>query len=1047
MLARIVEFSVLNRFMVIFAVLLVAAIGVRAVQHVPIDAVPDVTNVQVQVLTSAPALAPLEVEQLITFPVESALSGIPGVEEVRSLSRFGLSAITVVFEEGTDIYFARQLIAERLVEARELIAEGLGSPEMGPISSGIGEIYQFEIRTDRPCGPGARDTAECHTPMELRTLLDTLVSFQLRSVDGVVEVNAFGGELRTWEIRVDPERLRSYGISLGEVFEAVEANHRSAGGGYLVRGGEQTLIRGDGLVGSLEDLGAIAIETRGEGVPVLLRDLAEVVEAPMIRQGAVTRDGRGEVVIGMALMLLGANSADVARDVRMKIEEISPSLPEGVTIDTFYDRTDLINRTIGTVIRNLIEGGALVIVVLLLLLGNLRGSLLVATLIPLSMLVAFICMQVTGVSGNLMSLGALDFGLVVDGAVVMVESCVRALAEQRVKGAAVDGVVRNAGRSVARPVAFAVGIIMLVYVPILTLQGIEGKMFAPMAMTVLFALGASLVLALTWVPAVGSLIFRGGVSEKETWLYRFAHWVYEPLLGLAFRLRIPLVVLAMVGFLGAAQLARGMGAEFLPQLDEGAIAINVVRLPSVALEESINSSTLLEQALLEHFPDEVVTVISKTGRPEIATDPMGVEMSDIVIMLAPHDEWTRAETTGELVEQMQEVLHTELPGQNFGFSQPIELRTNELISGSRSDVVISISGDDLTELRRVADAVADVARSTPGAGDVDFEKLQGLPSLSVRPNREQIARLGMAVEDVLDVVETLGGRIVGEVAEGQARIPLQVRFPERIRGDIQRIRDLPVSGSTGITVPLSQVASVTIEDGPSQINRANAQRLAKVQVNVRGRDIASFVDEARERVLAEVDVPAGYVIHWGGQFRNLEEATARLMVAVPGALAVIFFMLFAMYRALRPAIVIFLLAPMATTGGIVALYVRDMPLSISAAVGFIALLGIAVLNGVVLVSCIRDLQREGVSLREASQRGALTRLRPVLMTALTTAIGFVPMAISHGAGAEVQRPLATVVIGGVISATILTLVVLPVIYAAIGGVPHDDEPGSDPEAA
>ncbi len=1039
MIERIVDFAVKNRFLVILGVLLVGALGVRSAQRLPIDAVPDVTNVQVQVLTNAPALGPLEVEQLITFPVETVMSGLPGLTEIRSVSRFGLSAVTLVFEEGTDIYFARQLVSQRLVQAREAIPAQYGSPEMGPISSGLGEIYQFEVRGDPMCD--GEDRPGCYTPMELRTILDWYVAYQLRSVPGVVEVNSFGGELKTYEVRPDTARLRALGLGLDDVFEALQRNNVSAGGGYIAHAGEQRLIRGEGLLRTLDDIRRVVVTTRESGTPIRVADVAEVVNAPMIRQGAVTRDGRGEVVTGIVMMLIGGNSGQVARDVHAKIQALEPTLPPGVTIDTFYDRTELVNRTIHTALSNLIEGGVLVIVVLLLLLGNIRGGLLVASVIPLSMLAAVIAMDAFGVSGNLMSLGSLDFGIIVDGAVVIVEQVVTVLGHRRDPN--VPETVRTAARSVARPVLFAVGIIMLVYVPILTLQGIEGKMFRPMALTVLFALGASAVLALTFMPAMATLVFRKGVKEKETWLMRVIRRVYQPALDYTLRAPwIPVAAAALV-LVAAGALIPTLGAEFIPRLDEGAIAMQEVRLPSVSLEESVATTSRVEQVLRERFPDEIRTVVSRTGRAEIATDPMGVELSDVFIMLKPPDEWTKASSKQELVDRIEAALEDEVPGQNYLFSQPIELRTNELISGVRSDVAIYVYGEDLDELARISDAMVRVLAQTPGAADVSAEQLTGLPFLDVTVDRDALARYGISAEQVMNVISTLGGYEVGQVYEGQRRFALQVRLPLDMRDDVAEVRDIPIARPSGGTVPLGQVARIEQVEGPATVSREAIQRRMTIQVNVRGRDLAGFVADAQARIRRAVRTPPGYFTRWGGQFENLQEASARLAIAVPVAMLLIFILLFMTYGAARPALLIYLNVPFAATGGVIALVLRGMPFSISAGVGFIALFGVAVLNGVVMVSTIRDLQREGRELFDATREGARSRLRPVLMTAMAAALGFIPMAFSTSAGGEVQRPLATVVIGGLVTCTMLTLFVLPTVYSRLGGkVGEEPDPPS-----
>ena len=1037
-----------HRFLVIFAVLFVGAVGVRVAQELPIDAVPDVTNVQVQVLTNAPALGPVEVEQYVTQPIEVAMGGLPAVEEVRSLSRVGLSAVTIVFHEGTDINLARQMVSERLAEARDAIDPRHGTPRLGPITSGLGEIFQFEVRGEPMCSPeaeaalargegahgvGADGKPPCYTPMALRTLLDWYVALQLRPIEGVVEVNAFGGELKTYEVQVDPARLDAMGVSLRQVFEALEANNANAGGGYIASAGEQRVVRGEGLLTDLDDIRDVRITTRGDGLPVSVRDVATVAFAPLLRQGAVTRDGRGEVVTASVLMLMGANAGTVAAAVRERLDEIAPGLPPGVTIEAWYDRAELVDRTIRTVATNLIEGCVLVVVVLLLLLGNVRGGLLVAVVIPLSLLITFIAMKALGVSGNLMSLGALDFGLIIDGAIVVVENVVRRLGESGAKGDAAVREVRLAARQVVRPVLFGTAIIMIVYVPILSLQGIEGKMFRPMAVVVLSALAAALVLALTLVPATAAWVYRGGAGDKAPWLARVTERAYAPLLRGAMRLRSLVVVatLAVVGL--GVWLALGMGAEFIPRLDEGAIAIQAVRPPSTSLEASVDATTRVEQALRAAFPDEIDTIVARTGRAEIATDPMGVETSDIFVMLKPIAGWTRAKDHAALVAGFEGTLADEVPGQNYSFSQPIELRTNELISGARSDVAVSIYGHDFKGLQRVAGEVMTVLRGMEGAADVSADAVTGLPSLRVVVDRKAAARQGIDASEILDAVRAVGGHPVGLVFEDQRRFVLQVRLIESARDRPAALERLRVAGVGGRRVPLGQVADVRLELGPSVVSRERAQRRVVVQANVRGRDLAGFVAEARQRVRDEVAMPTGYSTRWGGQFENLSAAAGRLALALPAALLLIFGLLYTAFGAVRPALIIYLNIPMAAVGGVVALWLRDLPFSISAAVGFIALSGIAVLNGVVMVSYIRDLQREGLSLFDATEKGARLRLRAVIMTALTDGIGFLPMAISSGAGAEVQRPLATVVIGGLVTATALTLFVLPAVYGVLGG--------------
>ncbi len=1038
MIKHIINFSLDNRFLVLIFWLLVSITGFWALMDLPVDAVPDVTNVQVQILTTSAGLAPVEVEQFISFPIETAMSGLPRIEEIRSVSKFGLSAVTVVFEEGTDIYWARQLVAERLTAAREQIPEGYGEPELGPISSGLGEIYQFEVKGEPMCPVGGVDTDTCFTPMELRTTLDWFVNYQLRSVPGIVEVNSFGGELKTYQITLDPDRLVAYKLSVGDVFEAVRSNNRNVGGGYIDHGGEQYVVRGEGLVTTLSDLEKIVLAHDEGGTPVTIAQVGKAEFAPMIRQGAVTRDGEGEAVVGIVMMLMGENSRVVVDLVKEKIAQIEKTLPPGVTIDTFYDRTELVRRAMGTVAKNLSEGGLLVIVVLLLLLGSLRGGLVVSLAIPLSMLAAFIGMRYAGLSGNLMSLGAIDFGLIVDGSVVMIENIVRVLYERREdrETSHLDK-VRLAAHQVARPVVFAVGIIMIVYLPILALRGIEGKMFGPMAMTVVFALAASLVCALTLMPVLASLFLKK-VSEKEPVLFRLAKRIYLPALGTAMRFKKATVGVAVGVFLASLSIIPFLGAEFIPRLDEGAIAMQIWRLPSISLEQSNAISTLAEKAIMESFP-EVETVVSRTGRAEIATDPMGVEISDSYLILAPRETW-RFDSKESLVEAIDEVVNRQVPGAIFSYSQPIELRVSELISGVRSDVALHIYGDDLQLLKQKADEVVAVLRDIPGAADVKAEQTTGLPMLRVHINRDAIARYGIDASDVLDVIETVGGKGLGTVLEGQKRFVLQARFAPDIRENLDRIRDLRVAApEAGRLIPLSQLAEITIEDGPAQISRDRISRRINVETNVRGRDLASFVAEAQAAVDREVEVPTGWTMEWGGQFENLTAASARLSVLVPLALMLIFVLLYTTFGSARLATLIFFNVPLAITGGLISLALRGYPFSISAGVGFIALFGIAVLNGVVLVSYIVEKRREGLEADEAATEGARTRLRPVLMTAMVASFGFIPMALATSAGAEVQRPLATVVIGGLVTSTLLTLLVLPAIYGWFAKKEHDVE--------
>lgn len=1021
MITHILEWSMRNRPIVLLMSVLLLVGGLGALRTLPIDAVPDVTNVQVQVLTTAPALGPVEVEQFVTTPVELVMSGIPNLREVRSVSRFGLSAVTLAFDEGTDIYFARQMVAERLVEARETIPPGYGAPEMGPISSGLGEILQFEVRADSL------------SAMERRSILEWEIAPRLRMVPGVIEVNSFGGELKTYEIQVIPEHLLAHNVSLGDLFRAVEENNANAGGAYLERGAEQMLIRGEGLATSLQDLRDIVITVDPDGTPVYVGQVADVRFAPMVRQGAVTRDGRGEIVSGIVMMLLGENSRQVTADVKVALDEMSPALAKlGVTAEPFYDRTVLVQNTIRTVATNLVEGGILVVVVLLLVLRNLRAGLVVASAIPLSMLFAFIGMRYFGISGNLMSLGAIDFGLIVDGAVIVIENAVRLIAERsKALGRALTdeertSVVTKASREVLRATMFGITIITIVYLPILSLVGIEGKMFRPMALTVILALTGSLILSLTLIPVLASMLLPRSMTEHESWLVASARRVYEPLLSRSLDRPGRTALLASMAFLASLLAIPFLGAEFVPRLDEGSLAVQNWRLPSVSLEESIRQTTTLEK-VLRTIP-EVTTVVSKTGRAEIATDPMGVEISDVLVMLEPRKQWRAGQTREQLIAEMDSLLTANLPGSVNSYSQPIELRVSELISGVRSDVAFKVYGDDLETLRSVADQAVAVMRKIPGAADVKAEQVAGLPTLRLVVDRKAIARYGINANDVLDVVRALGGRETGVVVEGFRRFAVQVRVAPGSRANVEQLKMLRVRAPSGQLVPLALLAAFIEDEGPAQISHEGGRRRISVEANVRGRDLAGFVSDAQRAVAEAGIVPAGYFTEWGGQFQNLQEASARLAIVVPVALGLIFLLLMFSQNSVPLAGLIFLNVPFAATGGIIALLVRGMPFSISAGIGFIALFGVAVLNGLVLMSYIRQREHEGADSRSAAFDGARVRLRPVLTTALVASLGFIPMAVASGAGAEVQKPLATVVIGGLITATALTLLVLPTLY-------------------
>ena len=1020
MVTRVIEWSLENRFIVMLCAGVILGAGFLAASTLPLDAVPDLTNVQVQVLTTSPALGPVEVEQFITFPVENALSGLPKVSEIRSISRFGLSAVTVAFEDNTDIYWARNLVSERLQQARQNIPMGMGDPQLGPIATGMSEIYQFEVRSM----PG-----HDYNLMDLRTILDWDIAFQLRSVPGVIEVNTFGGELKTYEVQIDPNRLLNYGIPLSRVLKALEENNSNAGGGSITHGAEQRLIRGEGLVGSLDDIATIVLDMRRDGTAIRISDVADVRFAPMLRQGAVTRDGEREAVTGMVMMLMGANSRQVVADVKKKIAQIQKTLPKGVSIDTFYDRTELIEKTIHTIGENIGVGVVLVIVMLFLLLGDIRAGLIVAAAIPLSAMCALISMKVAGVSANLMSLGAVDFGVIVDGAVVMIENAVRCATLYRRDhgGQKVPlRVFRESATEVGKPILFAGLIVIIVFLPILSLQGVEGKMFRPMAFTFMSALTAALILSVTVMPVMASLFLARRTRESDTILVRGLKASYEPLLRIALRMPTVLVFCAVGVFAISVLVAMRFGIEFVPKLDEGDIAIQAVRLPSVSLEASLDMTRAMERVLLR-FP-QVETVVSKTGRPEIANDPMGVHQTDIFVRLKPPAVWPERISKESLVIAMQEALEKEMPSNSYGFTQPIELRVQELVAGVRSDIGLSLYGDDLTVLKTLGDRIVRVLNGVQGSADVQAQQVAGLPYLRIQIKRNEMARYGINASDVLDVVGTIGGHTVGEVFEGQRRFPLQVRLAPQWRTDIETLGQLKIDDRLGRPIPIAQVAHLRLEDGPSEISRHAIRRRLLIQCNVRGRDLSGFVHDAKHSVETKVVLPAGYSLEWGGQFKNLEEATGRLLVAVPVALLLIFSLLYITFNSLSLALLIYLNVPIAATGGIFALWMRGMPFSISAGVGFIALFGIAVMNGVVLIEHIRHLRATGHDQHSSVIKGSLDRLRPVLMTATCGALGFVPMAISVSAGAEVQKPLATVVIGGLVTCTLLTLLVLPAIY-------------------
>ncbi|WP_447954235.1 efflux RND transporter permease subunit [Sphingopyxis chilensis] len=1032
MLARTIGFSIRQRWLVLAIVALLCAIGAWSATKLPIDAVPDITNVQVQINTKAEGYSPLEAEQRITYPIETAIAGIPNLNYTRSISRYGLSQVTVVFEDGTDIYFARQQVNERLQAARGQLPPGM-EPEMGPISTGLGEIFMFSVEAK----PGARKPdGTPYTAEDLRTLSDWVIRPQMRTIPGVAEINTIGGYTRQYHVTPNPASLAALNLSLNDVVTALESNNANRGAGYVERSGEQILIRVPGQAADERDLSQIIITTRG-GVPIRIADVADVAIGSGLRTGAATENGK-EVVLATVSMLIGENPRVVAQASAERLAEAARALPQGIEARPLYDRTALVERTIATVQKNLAEGALLVIVILFLLLGNFRAALITAAVIPVAMLMTLTGMLQTRTSANLMSLGALDFGLIVDGAVIIVENCLRRLGEaQHRLGRLLDrderfGLVASASAEVIKPSIFGVIIITAVYLPIFALEGVEGKTFHPMAITVVLALTAALILSLTLVPAAVALFVTGKVEEKENWLMRGLGKAYRPMLDRA--LDWPKVALAgailLIAVSGAA--ATRLGSEFIPDLDEGDIAMHAMRIPGTSLTQSIAMQEALEKRIRQ-FP-EVERVFAKIGTPEVATDPMPPSVADNFIMLKDRKEWPDPrKPRDQLVAELNKAVD-EVPGNNYEFTQPVKMRMNELIAGVRADVAIKLFGDDLDQLLETGQAVEEVAGGIVGAQDVKLEQVTGLPMLSVTPDRDKLARYGVSMETVQDAVSTAtGGRQAGELFEGDRRFDVVVRLPEVIRTDLASLGNLPVALPAGGFVPLSELAEISLAAGPNQISRENGKRRAVITANVRGRDLGSFIDELTQKVETDVELPDGYFVEYGGTFEQLQSAAARLQIVVPLVLLLIFGLLFMLFGSVRDAAIVFSGVPLALTGGVAALAFRGIPLSISAGVGFIALSGVAVLNGVVMLSFIKDLRERGKALVDAIREGALTRLRPVMMTALVASLGFVPMALNVGAGSEVQRPLATVVIGGIISSTILTLLVLPALYLLVHG--------------
>ncbi|SFO88475.1 CusA/CzcA family heavy metal efflux RND transporter [Pseudomonas sp. NFPP28] len=1033
MFERLIQFAIEQRIIVLLAVLLMAGVGIASYQKLPIDAVPDITNVQVQINSAAAGYSPLETEQRITFPIETAMAGLPGLQQTRSLSRSGLSQVTVIFKDGTDLFFARQLVNERLQVAREQLPSGIETA-MGPISTGLGEIFLWTVEAE----DGARkDDGTPYTPTDLRVIQDWIIKPQLRNVPGVAEINTIGGFAKEYQIAPDPKRLAAYNLTLNDLVTALERNNANVGAGYIERSGEQLLIRAPGQLASIDDIANIVI-TSSDGTPIRVRNVAQVEIGRELRTGAATENGR-EVVLGTVFMLIGENSRSVSQAVAEKLEEINRSLPEGVVAVTVYDRTHLVEKAIATVKKNLFEGALLVVAVLFLFLGNIRAALITAMVIPLAMLFTFTGMFTNKVSANLMSLGALDFGIIVDGAVVIVENAIRRLAHaQQRHGRLLTRSERlhevfAAAKEARRALIFGQLIIMVVYLPIFALTGVAGKMFHPMAFTVVIALLGAMILSVTFVPAAIALFVTGKVKEEENSVMRTARRVYAPVLDWVMARRPLVFGLAVLTIVASGVLASRMGSEFIPSLSEGDFAQQALRVPGTSLTQSVQMQQQLEKTLMAQVP-EIQRVFARTGTAEIASDPMPPNISDSYVMLKPKDQWPDPKKSREaLIADIQRASAI-VPGSAYELSQPIQLRFNELISGVRSDVAVKVFGDDMGVLNTTAGEIAETLQTLDGASEVKVEQTSGLPVLTINIDRDKAARFGLNVGDVQDTIAVaVGGRQAGTLYEGDRRFDMVVRLSDALRTDIDGLSRLliPVPGNAAGQlgfIALSQVASLDLVLGPNQISRENGKRLVIVSANVRGRDIGSFVEEAEAALIAQVKVPAGYWTTWGGQFEQLKEASERLRIVVPVALLLVFGLLFMMFNNLKDGLLVFTGIPFALTGGIMALWLRDIPLSISAGVGFIALSGVAVLNGLVMIAFIRNLREEGRSLSMAINEGALTRLRPVLMTALVASLGFIPMALATGTGAEVQRPLATVVIGGIISSTLLTLLVLPALY-------------------
>jgi cobalt-zinc-cadmium resistance protein CzcA len=1017
----IIDFSLRNRFAVILGVAALAAVGALSLRFLDIDAFPDTTPVQVQINTVAAALGPEEVEQRITFPIEQAIGGLPGLENMRSVSKFGFSQVVVTFEDGIDIYFARQLINERLSGVE--LAEGIDRPAMGPIATGLGEVLHYVVTG------GGNDVTE------LRTIHDWVIKPKMRTVKGTAEINSWGGYEKQYQVRIDPNLLIKHELTFDDVVRAVQENNRNVGAGNVREGTRSVLVQGVGRTVNIEQIAGIVV-TANDGVPIRVGDVAEVVIGSEIRRGAVTADGKGEVVLGLGFMLMGENTHEITWSMKHRLDEIKTTLPPHVEVESVYDRTELVDHVIHTVRNNLFEGGLLVIAVLFAFLGNLRAAMIVALAIPLSMLFAFSGMLRFGISASLLSLGAIDFGMIVDSSVVMVENCVRHIAHGDNQRRSMLDVVRDAAVEVRKPTLFGELIIMIVYLPILTLEGVEGKLFRPMALTVIFALIGSMILSMTLMPVLASLLLPRRIEEREPLLMRIAHRIHAPILRFSMHHKTLVIgIAACVLLIAFGMIAPNLGSEFVPRLSEGAIAINVIRLTGTDLEDSIKYNTQMEKALLAAFPDEVEHVWSRIGTAEIATDPMGIELTDMFITLKPRKLWKRAGSQAELTALIEQHLR-DLPGQRLAFLQPIEMRMNEMVSGSRADLAIKLYGDDLDLLATKGQEIEAIIRGIPGAADVSVEQTTGQPVLQIKLDQEELARFGVPAKTVTDIIESIGSKPLGEVIEGQLRFPLVARLPDSMRDGAEGVSSILIPTASGERLPLSRLADIRVVEGPSTITREWGQRRITVSANVRERDIGTFVAEAEQRLKEQLELPPGrYFVEFGGQFEHLQRARTRLLIVVPVAALLIFTLLYLTYHNIVDALRVFTGVPFGWVGGIFALWLRDMPFSISAAIGFIALSGVAVLDDMILVSYVRQLRERGLALDDAVMQAAITRLRPVLMTTLVASLGFLPMAFSTGMGAEVQRPLATVVIGGVIGAMVMSLLVLRVLYMLFSYLP------------